>query len=76
MAHRLPRSARFDVPVPELKRLADGWLRDDEYRQLSARTLETRRDTVDYFLRWLNREGCSSCGPMDRRLHGLHDQRS
>lgn len=59
-----PRSAHFQatVSVADLKRFAQGWIGDGQYRQLSPKTQETRRAILDRFFWWLEREGAHECG--------------
>jgi len=51
------------VRVEDLRRYADGWVLDGEYRQLSETTLIKRRGILDRLLWWLEKESQELCGP-------------
>jgi integrase/recombinase XerD len=50
------------ITIPELDARAAGWLDDGEFRQLSARTLEARRDLVGKLLWFLRHREAEACG--------------
>lgn len=49
------------IPVEDLRRFAQGWTLDGQYRQLSPLTTEARRNVLGHFLWWLDREGAMTC---------------
>lgn len=67
MTKRPLRSAEIaaSICVEDLRRFAQGWTLDGEYRQLSPLTTEARRNVLDHFFWWLNREGLTTCGSQE-----------
>jgi len=55
------------VPISDIKRYADGWLIDSEYRQLAAQTLYSRRTITDKLMWWLKQQEYDTCGTMEIR---------
>lgn len=63
------------ISVEELAIHAEGWLLDNEVRQLSRRTLSARRDLVGKLLWFLRREGWQECGTRELRGFLAHVNR-
>lgn len=49
------------LSTSDLPRFIHGWILDGQYRQLSQKTLETRRCVTDRLVWWLRREGFEGC---------------
>ena len=69
MMKRAPLLAKtgVSIPVDDLAMYAQDWLLDGEVRQLSSRTVDSRRDLVQKFLWFLQREGFRECGTPELR---------
>ena len=71
MKSPLPRrktdTASCALTVSELKQFGDGWILDSEYRQLSAQTLYSRRNTLAKLLWWLAENNRDACGTVELR---------
>lgn len=67
MQNSRPRSGKTEptLSVSEFQRLADGWVLDSKLRQLSDRTVGTRRDITGRFLWFLNFREFPSCGTLE-----------
>ena len=67
MQNSRPRSGKTEpiLTVAEFQRLADGWVLDSKLRQLSDRTVGTRRDITGRFLWFLNYRQFLSCGTLE-----------
>lgn len=61
----MARPVLDSIPATDLKRLANGWLLDCQYRNRSPCTIQLRRGTVDKLLWWLERESLDSCGALE-----------
>jgi integrase/recombinase XerC len=55
------------LSIAELEYLAQGWLLDDEIRQLSPQTLAARRFLVGKLLWFLRHRGANTCGTVELR---------
>jgi len=61
-SQRKPATA---VPVAGLPYHVPGWLLDGEYRQLSERTLDSRKRLCEKFLWFLRQREYATCGPQE-----------
>jgi site-specific recombinase XerD len=55
------------LAADDVARHLSGWLLDSEYRNLSARTVDSRRMVADKLLWYLRRHGLATCGPAEIR---------
>ncbi len=60
-------TATDSIPTADLKRHIQDWLFDCDYRQHSARTIETRRVVTDKLLWFLHQEQHKNCGVAEIR---------
>jgi integrase/recombinase XerC/integrase/recombinase XerD len=69
MRKTAPRFKRPDdvIGIRDLSRYSQGWLLDSEIRQLSTRTLESRKFIVDKLLWFLRKSGFTECGIFEIR---------
>src|SRR4051794_38936101 len=55
------------ISLKELEYHAQGWVLDGECRQLSPRTISSRRDLLHKLVWFLQQRECAACGPYELR---------
>jgi site-specific recombinase XerD len=61
----LERNAACTLSRTDIKRLADAWLLDSEFRQVAAQTLYARRVTTEKLLWWMEQRDLRECGSLE-----------
>lgn len=56
-----------NIGINDIRRFAQGWILDGQYRQLSPKTLDLRRHFLNKLIWWLESEGLDSCGTFEIR---------
>ncbi len=65
--YRKPAVEPQTLTVADINRYGDGWIIDCQLRQLSPRTVATRKDTISKLLWFLNDKGYAQCTTLELR---------